>query len=136
MFGPGWDENKPAWSPDGSQIAFFRYPSPVADRGAQTLKQGLWVINADRSNERHVYEFENAEFSEAPVWSPDSTWIAFTAGEFDQIDVWLVPAVGGQAVNLSNLPGEEGSLAVSGPLRGGRGHHRGVRACAPRWAGP
>ncbi|MCH7481097.1 MAG: hypothetical protein IIC79_06875 [Chloroflexi bacterium] len=27
--------------------------------------------------------------------------------------MWLVPAAGGQAVNISNLPGEEGSLAWS-----------------------
>ena len=110
---PGWDDDKPAWSPDGSQVAFFRYPSPVADRNAQTLQPGLWAVNADGSAERLVYAFENAGFSEAPVWSPDGAWIVFTAGQFDQIDVWLVPAAGGQAVNISNLPGEEGSLAWS-----------------------
>ncbi|MCH7662757.1 MAG: PD40 domain-containing protein [Chloroflexi bacterium] len=110
---PGWDESKPAWSPDGGQVAFFRYPSPVADRSAHTLSQGLWAINVDAGIERLIHEFENAEFSQAPVWSPDGSWIAFTIGQFDQIDVWLVPAAGGQAVNISNLPGEEGSLAWS-----------------------
>ncbi len=56
----------PAWSPDGKQIAFTRW----------TNKQGVYVVNADGSNERLVFEVNGAK---SPTWSPDGTKIAFGA---------------------------------------------------------
>jgi hypothetical protein len=55
----------PAWSPDGRQIAFARW---------DTLYPGLYVVNADGSNERLVY---GAQRIRSPKWSPDGKYIAF-----------------------------------------------------------
>jgi len=56
----------PAWSPDGKQIAFARWDSAYP---------GLYVVNADGSDERLVY---GAPRLRSPRWSPDGRFIAFT----------------------------------------------------------
>lgn len=55
----------PAWSPDGKQIAVARWAEPP----------GIYVMNADGSNERLLYKINGAK---SPTWSPDGTKIAFT----------------------------------------------------------
>jgi len=56
----------PAWSPDGKQIAFARWDSAYP---------GLYVVNADGSNERLIY---GAQHLRSPRWSPDGRLMAFT----------------------------------------------------------
>jgi len=56
----------PAWSPDGKQIAFARWDNAYP---------GLYVANADGTNERLVY---GAQRLRSPRWSPDGKFIAFT----------------------------------------------------------
>ncbi len=53
------------WSPGGEQIAFtrFRYP------------HGVWVANADGSEERRVFDWSTARW---PSWSPDAQEILFS----------------------------------------------------------
>jgi dipeptidyl aminopeptidase/acylaminoacyl peptidase len=55
----------PSWSPDGKQIAVARWSEP----------QGIYVMNADGSNARMIYQINGAK---SPTWSPDGTKIAFT----------------------------------------------------------
>ncbi|MBI5301988.1 MAG: PD40 domain-containing protein [Chloroflexi bacterium] len=57
---------EPAWSPDGKQIAFARWDAPYP---------GIYIANADGSNERLVYGVLRAR---SPRWSPDGKFIAFT----------------------------------------------------------
>ncbi|MBI4319668.1 MAG: PD40 domain-containing protein [Chloroflexi bacterium] len=54
----------PAWSPDGSKIAFALWQSPT----------GIYVMNPDGSDRRLVFEADQAR---APAWSPDGSKIAF-----------------------------------------------------------
>ncbi len=55
----------PAWSPDGTRVAFTRWTEP----------QGVYVINADGSGLRLVHEIKGPK---SPTWSPDGKRIAFT----------------------------------------------------------
>ncbi|MBM3129933.1 MAG: hypothetical protein FJ009_15090 [Chloroflexi bacterium] len=55
----------PAWSPDGTQIAFTRWKEPA----------GLFIANADGSNEQRIF---GAPQMLSPRWSPDGKRIAFT----------------------------------------------------------
>lgn len=54
----------PAWSPDGTRIAFTRWSG----------QQGVYVMNADGADVRLVHERAGAK---SPTWSPDGTKIAF-----------------------------------------------------------
>jgi len=62
---PYWEEN-PAWSPDGSLLAFVR----------STGDRALHVMNADGSNPRPLVS-ESTLRPVRPDWSPDGAWIAF-----------------------------------------------------------
>ena len=55
----------PAWSPDGTKVAFARWRDP----------RGIYVIDEDGSNETLVFGWSQAK---APAWSPDGSRIVFT----------------------------------------------------------
>jgi WD40-like Beta Propeller Repeat/Dipeptidyl peptidase IV (DPP IV) N-terminal region len=60
------DDHQPAWSPDGSKIAFA---STRAGLGTQ-----VWVMNADGTGATQI----TAEGGFQPAWSPDGQEIAFS----------------------------------------------------------
>ena len=61
-------DSEPAWSPDGSRIAFS------SNRDGRTDTE-LYVMNADGSNQTRLTD--NAADDRNPTWSPDSLRIAF-----------------------------------------------------------
>ncbi len=62
-------DRSPAWSPDGTRIAFF------SDQGGE---YGLHIAPQDGKGETRRYELDGAGFYENPRWSPDGTKISFT----------------------------------------------------------
>src|SRR3954454_3930690 len=77
--GPG--DFAPAWSADGTQVAFSR-------SGA------IWVMSADGSGARRVTDGSG---DSDPTWSPDAARIAFVRDR----DIWTVDLAGGAATNLT-----------------------------------
>jgi Tol biopolymer transport system component len=68
----------PAWSPDGSRLA-FRY-SLVDDRYADSfnLNSGIWIVNANGTGLRQVTQrTPGRTWDLSPQWSPDGTRLAF-----------------------------------------------------------
>jgi TolB protein len=59
------DGMDPAWSPDGTKVAFARWQDP----------RGIYVIDEDARNETLLFGWSQAK---APAWSPDGSHIAFT----------------------------------------------------------
>lgn len=65
----------PAWSPDGSLIAF------ISNRDRDN---DLYVMNADGSNEQLISFGDGFSWQErAPTWSPDGRWIAVSSNRLD-----------------------------------------------------
>jgi Tol biopolymer transport system component len=86
---------QPAWSPDGTRLAFLQY-----------TKQGprLAVVDADGSNLRVLRTFTGG-YTESPSWSPDGTKIVLGASDYlgtgdTHIHLWVVDAASGAAAEL------------------------------------
>jgi TolB protein len=76
----------PAWSPDGTKIAF------ASNRDGSDFK--LWVMNADGSDARQLTS-AGSSADVLPSWSPDGTLIAFQRRSGAAYRVGLLPAAGG-----------------------------------------
>jgi Tol biopolymer transport system component len=82
------DDWSPAWSPDGSRIAF-------ASKRAGTGNYDLWVMSATGANPIQL-TFNPGEES-CPSWSPEGNQIAFNANEPHtprHYDIWTVAVPG------------------------------------------
>ncbi|MDA2925544.1 LpqB family beta-propeller domain-containing protein, partial [Acidobacteria bacterium AH-259-L09] len=63
----------PAWSPDGKQIAFYKY-------GAGDGRRSLWLLDVDDGRLTQVFEGPNSEHTFFhPSWSPDGKRIAWSS---------------------------------------------------------
>jgi TolB protein len=70
---PGPDTN-PAWSPDGSWIAFTRWPDGAASEGGDRV--GIWTMKADGSDLHRLTH--GPGLADQAAWSPDGELIAFS----------------------------------------------------------
>lgn len=66
---PGANDRSPAWSPDGSKLAWF------SDGGGEYQ---LHVVAQDGKGEHKVYKPTGNGFYFSPKWSPDAARIAYT----------------------------------------------------------
>jgi dipeptidyl aminopeptidase/acylaminoacyl peptidase len=99
-----FDDDEPAWSPDGTRLAFTSNRSvPDPDR---TYNSDIWVVaadNADKGGQLTQVTSNPGEDHQA-AWSPDGNWITFSS-QLDpklfqyatkQIAVAAVPDPGGK----------------------------------------
>ena len=100
-------ESDPAWSPDGSRIAFVRYASCREANCSLDLASGdvvagtgaVFVMDADGS---HVSRLtRNAPGVNDPTWSPDGTQIAYSAGDLAG-SVYVMNADGSHAHRIAS----------------------------------
>lgn len=80
---PGVHESSPAFSPDGTEVAFER-------AGSEYDAGDVWAMGADGSRQRNLTATPQLHES-SPAWSPDGEKIAFVRGG----DVWVMDADGG-----------------------------------------
>jgi len=98
----------PAWSPDGSRIAF------ISDRDRKPPYGTIWLMNADGSDPHPL--LETGDYIElGPTWSPDGTRIAFQSnrGEGVNPDIFILDIASGALTNLTNHPNMDANPAWS-----------------------
>jgi tricorn protease len=106
------DEQKPCWSPDGSQLVFSSDKSGNRD---------LFVVELSTRRVRQL-TFHSSD-DDSPAWSPDGKWIAFQSNRDSNLDLalnngvwdlWKVPAEGGTATRVTRFRGENPAWSPDG----------------------
>jgi dipeptidyl aminopeptidase/acylaminoacyl peptidase len=94
----------PAFAPDGESIV---YTVTVTNATEDKQQSDLWRVGYDGRDRTQVTSTPKHD-EWAPAWSPDGRWLAFLSDRGDddtQTQVWAMPAGGGEARVLTNLPG-------------------------------
>jgi Tol biopolymer transport system component len=120
----GADSTNPAWSPDGTKIAFMSARALDGSDAANTNNtKNIWVVKSDGSGATPLTKLTaNNANSAFPAWSPDGSKIAFgSARALDGSDtanpaanVWVINADGSSATALTKLTA--GGVASSLPV--------------------
>ncbi len=111
----------PAWSPDGTEIAYSTEDVQLTPLNWEG-EAGLWVVNVSTGAQRKLEVDRAVQAS----WSPHGHRIAYTArprraaaeantssSATRVLDIWTVPARGGQPVQVTNHPKSDWSPAWS-----------------------
>jgi dipeptidyl aminopeptidase/acylaminoacyl peptidase len=101
-----FDDNEPAWSPDGKSLAFTSNRSSDPDRN---YNSDIWVVAADNSDKgAHLTQITtNPGSDRAPAWSPDGKWIAYVTETDVKAMIYAThhlafsPSTGGEAKVLT-----------------------------------
>jgi TolB protein len=94
---PGSSDDGPAWSPDGTKIAFRSYRSGHPD---------LYVMNADGSGVTQLTA--DAATEGRPAWSPDGKMIAF--GSTSDLVAWELYVMNADGSGVTQLTTNNGSV--------------------------
>lgn len=75
----------PAYSPDGSQIAFL---------GQSDGSANLYVLDVESGRERRLTQYDDGTQAAEPVWRPDGEWIYLTLSRGGGRDIYRVAVDG------------------------------------------
>lgn len=93
---PATFDVSPAWSPDGSQIAF--------SRGPEMGPSQIYVMDADGTDVRQLTQGSGSDRN--PAWSPDGTRIAFARSGNYGYEVYVMDADGSNVVAMTSVAAE------------------------------
>lgn len=98
----GYDAHAPAWSPDGTRLAFQAYLRDTWH---------IWTMRADGSELTQVTSgpYDDRE----PSWSPDGQRLAFSSDRSGSYDVWTVTLASGAVTAVTTNPANDSMPAWS-----------------------
>jgi len=85
------EDRHPAWSPDGSKVAFD------SDRNGNV---DIYVMNADGTDLIRLTDDPNRD--QYPAWSPDGSMIAFESNRDGDVEIYVMRTDGSNPINLTN----------------------------------
>jgi TolB protein len=91
-------ELEPAWSPDGTRIAF------TSSEGM--LVSNIYIVDLDGANPRNL-TVETVGYNENPVWSSDGTMMAFWLDREGNHEIYTIRLDGTGLTNLTNNPADD-----------------------------
>jgi dipeptidyl aminopeptidase/acylaminoacyl peptidase len=105
----------PAWSPDGTQIAFVGHTDDEDFWGVRN--EHVWVVPLDGGPARDLMpdfdrmamplmgtDLNDSHDSAAPVWSRNGATVYFQGSEHGSTNVWAIPAAGGAPRQVTKGP--------------------------------
>ena len=98
-------------SPQGRDVV---YALQRVDAKDEKKYSNLWIVAAETAKPRQFTAGDQADVH--PRWSPDGSQIAFLSNRKDTAkppQVYLIPFGGGEALPLTDIPGEIGELSWS-----------------------
>ncbi len=98
----------PAVSPDGTRIVFT---ISALDLDANRRRTDLWIVGVDGSGLRRLTNHPGTDTS--PSWTADGKSVWFLSSRSGSMQVWKVPADGGEAVQATSLPLDVGGFVAS-----------------------
>jgi Tol biopolymer transport system component len=106
---PDTNEGQPAWSPDGTKIAFTG-PGDLNEDGSGGLDD-IYVMDADATNRTNLTDTPD-DLENQPSWAPSGAQITFVReipGEIisEQSDIFVMDANGENANNLTQTDANE-----------------------------
>ena len=112
-----FDVDAAAWSPDGGTVAFVSNMEPDADTSEV---RDIYAIPAGGGGFKKVTEGRYA--ASEVSWSPDGRLLAFTGnddpeGHAVDNNIWVMPAGGGEARNITGSLGRSLGLGIGSDLR-------------------
>jgi TolB protein len=116
----GTRDGYPAWSPDGTKIAFIDPTwSPdgtkIAFYSLRSFNGDIYVMNADGSGQTRLTN--NEAYDITPVWSPDGMKIAFGSDRDGNFEIYVMNVDGSGQTRLTNNDARDSNPAWSPRLR-------------------
>jgi Tol biopolymer transport system component len=101
--------SEPALSPDGRRVVYtMRETDLAADRG----RTDLWLLDLDDDSQpRRLTSHE--ENDGAADWAPGGKGVFFLSSRSGSPQVWYLPLIGGEAMQVTRLPLEVASFRAS-----------------------
>ena len=94
-----WLEETPAWSPDGTRVAFI---VTRAHEGSDLQDLDIYVIGVDGTGQVRLTDTPGVDAF--PTWSPDGERIAFVSKRDGDLEIYVMDRNGQEQVRLTDKP--------------------------------